>query len=191
MNGRSASSGKRPAARVRAPCVRARPAAARSLRRAGGEGEGQVSVCGSRVPARGFPPPLPPDPNLGLGGGSSAFPWSAFFFVPHFLPSHLPFRPSTRFLPSTADCHSGVLFPGRGDLWGEGTATGSRPWACSPHHAALTRGRHACGTQARKPSSVRMGPPQVLPALLLQALLLPRFFQNPNPNLPLHPLLAI
>lgn len=49
--------------RARAPRERAWPAAARSLRRAGGEGEGQVSVCGPRAPARGFysthPPPDP------------------------------------------------------------------------------------------------------------------------------------
>lgn len=47
-----------------------------------------MSVCDSRVPARGFPPPLPPEPNL-VGWGSSAFPWSALLFAPHFPPSHL------------------------------------------------------------------------------------------------------
>ena len=41
---RSAGSRKRPAARVRASCVRAQPASAGSLRRAGGEGEGQVLI---------------------------------------------------------------------------------------------------------------------------------------------------
>lgn len=146
-------------------------------------------MCATRACPRGVSlPHCPPNPTWSLGGmGVFCLSLVGPPLRPT-LPALPPFRPSTRFLPSTADCHSGVLFPGRGDLSGEGTATGSGPRACSPHHAALTRGRHACGTRAQKPSSpgtgLQRGNLPVLPAPPLQALLLSRFFQNPNSNLP-------
>lgn len=142
-------------ARARA-CVRARPAAAWSLRRAGGEGEGQVSVCGSRAPARGFPFPPPSPP----------WPWGVLcpFLVSPLLRSALPALPSSFSPLQLVSPHGRLpfwgLFPGQGDLWGEGTAIGSGPRACSPQHAALTRGRSAGGARIGKPPRPHTRAPQ-------------------------------
>lgn len=94
-----------------------------------------MSVCGLRAPARGFFSTHPP-PDLGLACG-----WWPRFLVtlwvaPYFLPSRLPLRPST----STSHLqghHSGVLFPGQGDLWGEPSVARNRlvpvPSLCCAH----------------------------------------------------------
>ncbi|XP_023985217.1 receptor-binding cancer antigen expressed on SiSo cells isoform X1 [Physeter macrocephalus] len=88
-----------------------------------------------------------------------------------------------------------VLFPGQGDLWGEGTATRSGPRACSPHHAGSRVGDRAAGLQPEFPSP-QVHPPQgnlpVLPALPLQALLLPKqIFLKSKSQSTRHPLGAI
>lgn len=92
-------------------------------------------MCAARAPSRGFPPPPPSRSGPGCGGAglSSALVGLALLSAPHFPPSHLPFL-SPGLPPTQADCHSRILLPGQGDLWGEGPATRSGPGSSSTHH---------------------------------------------------------
>lgn len=100
-------------ARARALCARA--ARGSSEPPPGGRGGGGAGECVRVARAReGLPSPTAPEPNLVLGWGGGVFCLSLVSppLRPS-LPALPPFRPSTRLLPSSADCHSGVLFPGR------------------------------------------------------------------------------
>lgn len=71
-------------------------------------------MCASRACPRGASLPHCPRTQPGPWGGGGAFCLS--LVSPPLrpaLPALPPFRPSTRLLPSSAGCHSGVLFPGR------------------------------------------------------------------------------
>lgn len=172
--------------RARAPRERAWPAAARSLRRAGGEGEGQVSVCGLRAPARGFcSTHPPPDPGSACGWWPR-FPVT-FWVTPYFLPSRLPLRPSTSTSHSPGH-HSGVLFPGQGDPWGEPSVARSRlvpvPSLCCAH----ARESRLCAADPEKPHV--QSSPQGQCAVFLPSLstgLAPFGADLPNIQIPAHP----
>lgn len=77
-------------ARARALCARA--ARGSSEPPPGGRGGGGAGECVRLARAReGLPSPTAPrtQPGPWVGWGSSAFPWSALLFAPHFPPSHL------------------------------------------------------------------------------------------------------
>jgi hypothetical protein len=109
-------------------------------------------VCSTCARPRGaFLSLSSPRPQPQPSGCSLPFPrqFLCLRLASHFPPFHLPFRCSTRPFP-TPDRHSGVLFPGQGDLWGEQSATRNGAGPCNPGHAALLQGSSACGAPARE-----------------------------------------
>lgn len=105
---------------------------------------------------------------------------------PYFLPSRLPLRPSTSTSHSPGH-HSGVLFPGQGDPWGEPSVARSRlvpvPSLCCAH-ARESRLRAADPEKPHVQSSPRAM--CRLPALSLYrpGTFRGRSAQHPNPSPP-------
>lgn len=146
-------------------CARARASCARVVRsssepRSGWRGGGGAGECVRLARARdGLPSPTPSlilTPALGChlpySGQPSSSPCTS-------RPLTFLFAPPDDF-PPMIDCHSGILFPGQGDLWGEGVVIGRGTPACCPHHGVLTRGRSARGPLAGKTLKPHIRPPQ-------------------------------
>lgn len=170
---------------ARAPRERAWPAAARSLRRAGGEGEGQVSVCGPRAPARGFysiHPPPDPAPACGR--------WPRF-------PGHPLGRPVLPALPPFSSALYLDLPLAEPPLWGfcfrvRVTYGESRAWletgsSLSPRYAAVPHGRPAWELPTRKSPTFSLSQGQCAAFLPSSTGLAPLGADLPNIQTPSHP----